>query len=295
MSMSHTSNAQSDSERDTPTTLTLTDKEGHPIRTLEHWYALAPPKKPVLQWKDGRSAKECARAWLRTGVPVVPGEILEVLNAHPLTEGFVGVRAVPEATIQLDHLRGEHRNADMLLVGEAQGRKVVVTIDAKVDEEFGPVVGEYYDDHPRPTSTVQDRIDGLVSAMFGRGLDEDVRALRYQLLHGTAATLVAAGMDGAEVAVFLVHVFKTHLCDPVKAERNRADWDRFVGQLDTAQRSTGHTPDHEVQLDDAAGAGRLRGPYSLPGGGLVPDGIPLLLGYCEVVTGLHSPDHAPDH
>lgn len=121
-----------------------------------------------MQWKDGRSAKECAKAWLRGGVPSVPGEILALLNTHPLTQGFVGLRAIAEAIIRLDHLRGEDRNADMLLVGEARGRKVVVTVEAKVDEEFGSVIGEYYDAHPRPGSRVQDRIDGLVAAMFRR-------------------------------------------------------------------------------------------------------------------------------
>ncbi|MBE0657040.1 MAG: hypothetical protein IH602_05075 [Bryobacteraceae bacterium] len=175
--MSHTPNAHSDSEQAIPAALTLTDKEGHPIRTLEDWYALAPPKQPVLHWKDGRSAKECAKAWLRSGVPGVPTEILTLLNTHPLTQDFVGRHTIPEAIIRLDEMRGEHHNADMLLVGEAQGRKVVVTVEAKLDEEFGPVMGEYYDAHPRPTSRVQDRIDGLVSAMFGRWLDEEVRAL----------------------------------------------------------------------------------------------------------------------
>jgi len=278
--MPHTRNAQPDSEQATPATLTLADKEGRPIRTLEDWYAFAPPKKPVLHWRDGRSAKECAKAWLRGGVPGVPGEILEVLNAHPLTAGFVGVSAVPEATIQFDNVPGEHRNADMLLVGEAQGKKVVVTIEAKVDEAFGPVVGEYYDDHPRPRSRVQDRIDGLVSAMFGRGLDEEVRALRYQLLHGTAATLVAAGTEGAEVAVFLVHVFKTQLCDPVKAERNRADWTRFVEFLDEALERLGGTDSTMQPKDMSADYEGLHGPYQVPGGGFVPAGIPLLMGYC---------------
>ncbi len=57
----------------------------------------------------------------------------------------------------------------MLLIGEAQGKRVAGTVEAKVDEEFGAVIGEYYDTHPRPASRVQDRIDGLASAMFGRG------------------------------------------------------------------------------------------------------------------------------
>jgi len=231
--------------------LALTDKDGRPIQTLEDWYALAPPKQPVLHWKDGRSAKECAKAWLRGGVPAVPEELLALLNTYPLTEGFIGHRAVPEAIIRLDHLRGEHRNADMLLVGESQGRGVVVTVEAKVDEEFGSVIGDYYDSHPRPGSRVQDRIDGLAAAMFGRTLDGELRATRYQLLHGAAATLVVAGMEGAGVAVFFVHAFKTDLCDPVKAERNRADWDRFVRLLDNASRSTGRTPGREAQRTTA--------------------------------------------
>ena len=38
-------------------------KNGVTIRTIEDWEKLAPPKSKI-HWKDGRSAKEVARAWL---------------------------------------------------------------------------------------------------------------------------------------------------------------------------------------------------------------------------------------
>ena len=251
------------------TPLDLHNQDGQPIATVEDWFRLALPARGALRWNDGRSAKETAKAWLRSGVPAVPTELSALLDSHPLTHRFVGreaiPEAIPEAVIRLDDLAGGQRNADMLVAGAADGQRVVVTVESKVDEPFGEVIGGYYDSHPPPTSRVQDRIYGLVQAAFGRGLDEEVRGLRYQLLHGTAGTLAAAGEQGARVAVFIAHVFETGLADEEKLARNREDWDRFVGAL-----SGMGTAGEMMGAGDGAG---LLGPFTVPGGGRVPGGL----------------------
>ena len=33
------------------------------IRSVDNWFALAPPKKGLAHWVEGRSAYECAQAW----------------------------------------------------------------------------------------------------------------------------------------------------------------------------------------------------------------------------------------
>lgn len=263
--------------------LHLHGPNGRSIVSVEDWFHQAPPARGLLHWKDGRSAKESAKAWLRTGHPTVPLEILAVLNTHPLTQGFIGAEAIPEAVIRLDDLAGGQRNADVLLIGKSPRGKVLVTVEAKVDESFGELIGPYYDDHPRPKSRLQDRIDSLASAIFTGGLDDRVRGMRYQLLHATAATLIEAARRGATVAVFLVHVFETPLARAGKLIENQTDWNAFRSLLAPDPYWVGDHL-HEPQMD---GIGkRLYGPYAVPGDGWVPPGMPLLLGYCKVKQGL---------
>ena len=57
-------------------------KDGLPITSLEDWFDRAGPKSPG-HWKDGRSAKETARAWLGTGVLALPQEIESLLARSP--------------------------------------------------------------------------------------------------------------------------------------------------------------------------------------------------------------------
>ena len=38
-------------------------KDDRPLTTIDQWHRFAPPKRDI-HWKDGRSAKENARAWI---------------------------------------------------------------------------------------------------------------------------------------------------------------------------------------------------------------------------------------
>jgi hypothetical protein len=44
--------------------LTLSDD----ISSIDEWFIKCPPKRGMLQWKDGRSAKETAKHWIN-GIP----------------------------------------------------------------------------------------------------------------------------------------------------------------------------------------------------------------------------------
>lgn len=264
-----------------PTPLQLHNQDGHPICSLDEWFRLAPPARGAIQWKDGRSAKETARAWLRSGIPALPAELAALFDSHPLTHSFLARHAIPEAVIRLDDLAGNQRNADMLVVGDVRGQNVVVTVESKVDESFGERIGEYYDCHPPPASRVRERIDALARAVFGRALDDELRQLRYQLLHGTAGTLVAAAERGAGVAVFVAHVFETPLAEEDKLSRNKEDWDRFVRALSGLR-----APGASVGV---GGAARLLGPFTVAGGGRIPPGLHLLVGECRIADSQHLP------
>lgn len=55
-------------------------KNGHEIRTVDDWFQYAPPMGRQIQWRDGRSAKELAKAWCSGLEPTVPTELVQLLR-----------------------------------------------------------------------------------------------------------------------------------------------------------------------------------------------------------------------
>jgi hypothetical protein len=240
---------------------------GQEIRSVDEWRTHAPPKKGDAHWKDGKSAKELAKAWFRSGALACPDELLSALRAHELTAELVLDQGWPERVTALDVFPGESRNHDLLLRGRSGQRSVVVGLEAKAGESFGPLIGEYLKSRPA-ASNVPNRIDGLRKALFGETGPPGFSELRYQLVHGCAATLIEARQLDAQVAVFVVYEFQA----PAAVEaRNARDWKAFLD----AMSATGQRP-------SATG---LSGPYRVPGGGRVPGDIPLLLGKVKARVG----------
>ena len=53
---------------------------------------------------------------------------------------------------ELDDFRGEPRNNDMVLLGDAAGRRIVVGLEAKADEPFGDIIAEYIKGRPEKSN-----------------------------------------------------------------------------------------------------------------------------------------------
>ena len=70
-------------------------RDEQPILCLDDWFRYAPPAGGCDQWVDGYSAKEQAKAWMRSGSPGVPAEILEALR-NVGVEDLESVTAYPE-------------------------------------------------------------------------------------------------------------------------------------------------------------------------------------------------------
>jgi hypothetical protein len=237
---------------------------GKEIVSIEDWLKHCPPKRGLEHWVDGRSAKELAKAWFRTGVAAVPEELKRVLDSHELTRHLVVESVAPECVTVLDDFPGENRNHDLVLSGRSGTRRVVVGIEGKADEAFGEVLGTYYDGKQGTRSNVPRRVEQLVGALFGSARVE-WRRLRYQLVHGCAATLIEANRRQADVAVFVVHEFlMPGATKPEKVKQNAEDWATFLHALDP----TG----------SLLRPGGMSGPFTVPGGGRVPGSVPLLVG-----------------
>lgn len=255
----------------------LRSSGGEAITSVEEWLRLAPPERGEAHWKDWRSAKELARAWFRSGEARVPRELSALLESNSSTKGMVVERAIAEMPLRFDNFFGNPRKSDLVLFGHAgEGEGVLVAVEAKADEEFGPLIGHYRATNLGTASRVPDRIDQLVGSILGRiEMGGEEAGLRYQLLHGVAGALAEAGRRGLKRAIFVVHEFRSSRLDIAKVHRNAADLDRFVQVLGRDDMQT-------------VSAGKLVGPFGVAGGGLVPTGIPVLIG--KVVTHLVAPD-----
>jgi len=234
--------------------IVLLSASGRRIYSLDQWRRFAPPARGDAQWKDLRSAKELARAWFDGVEPQLPGELLSAFQTCEPTSG-VKVRTIfAERQTPLDR-RGRGRQHDLLVHGTAGARKVVVGIEAKADESFGPAIGEYLDEakagnarraaEGRQLSAVPDRIAELARQIFGRDIDDDIRLLRYQLLHATAAMTLERKQ--ADCVALVVHEFVSDACDRRRMELNANDLVQFARALD---RSI-----------SAASTGQLVGPF----------------------------------
>jgi hypothetical protein len=241
-------------------------KNGREIRTVGDWREIAPPKRPAVQWKQGRSAAELAAAWCGSGQPQVPQQLVDLLASHPDTAGCQVVEGWPEHAIPFDRHGGEPRNADLALEATLGDLKIAITIEAKADEEFGKLTGEVLADavdrglvaHSNGVQRVRD----LAAALLPPRGDTapplpPLSAIRYQLLTAAAGTLAFAISIGAPRAVLIVHEFVTDQTRDERHDANRRDLEVFLRRLSAG-------------ADSAVVPGQMLGPYRVPGGAHAP-------------------------
>jgi len=234
------------------------------IRSVDDWFLYAPPKMGARHWKDGRSAKELARSWFRNNLAKPPEELVVLLEAR-FGRGTTFHDVKPECTVQLDEFDGEQRNCDLVALCKLGTSRAVIHVEAKADEPFGDLIGEYFDRKINSVSNVPERIRRLSLGLFGREPDEAIRKLRYQLLHATAAALIDTKANDAEFGLLLIHEFRSASLSHRKLSRNGRDWADFVHtfpELATAR----------IEKD------LILGPISVPGGNRIPASVPLYRG-----------------
>ena len=206
-------------------------------------------------WVDQRSAKELARAFCGSGKVSVPDELQALLDSHPSLGHVEVAEAWAEHKIPLDS-SGETRNADLACLASGRPGIVAVTVEAKADESFDKLVSMVLTKSPKG-SNIPNRIEMLRIGLFG--LSVDVSSVRYQLLHGVAASLIFAAEHGAAAAIFAVFELRSDSCSTKNVDRNTSDLEKFValfGGLAPLQ------------------AGRLFGPFTVPGHGKIPSELP---------------------
>ena len=172
-----------------------------PTRDGADWQCLL--AKPTLHWKKGASAMTAAACWedSREGLPSEIGRLLSQ-SGVPALLGLSLVAAMPEWEVRLPG--GETTsNTDILALCRNDLGLCVVAVEAKVLEDFGPLVGEKRNS---ASENQRLRLEFLHRLLKVEHFDD---AIRYQLLHRTASALLTAIEFHASTAVMLVHAFDT--------------------------------------------------------------------------------------
>lgn len=249
--------------------------DGPVIRSLDNWLKLAPPRQKERHWKDFRSAKELAQAWLRDRVPAMPIEYTELLRSHKDTSGFKPTVGIVEAEIKIDEFGGP-RNSDMIVIGNARTDRILLAIEAKADEEFAKPIADELKGLKAP-SNKPDRVKRLAAAVLNRRVDSHVESLRYQLLHALAATAIEAKEHQAKLGILLIHEFISLTLDFEKVTRNSNDLKAFIQTVPGWQ---------DVDLS----TGKLLPPIRLTGNSDIPSDQFVTIGKVRTLLPLKSGD-----
>jgi len=218
----------------------LLRKGSSEIKSVSDWFKLAPPKKGALHWKDGRSAKELAKAWCeKRNRPSPPEEFLRLLAPLVSVDHMADAIGWPEHQVPIDDLPGEPPNIDLAIECDGKLGRTTVCVEAKADETFGEYTLAKHDSAAKLIE--QGKKTGALQRLLQ--LEENILSkptaglpgraeIRYQLLTGTAAALALAKEHQARVAVFVVHEFSfSGHVDEKKLKQNKIDLDCFVMRL----------------------------------------------------------------
>ena len=152
---------------------------------------LADPEK---QWKRGYSAMATALSWQAANG--LPPEIAELLGGSPEL-----LLAIPEHKVALPGGRRESQ-CDVFALVRASDETIAIAIEAKVNEPFGPTVGEWM---VNASKGKVERMHFICDLLGLNALPPD--ELRYQLFHRTAAAVLEAKRFKTDRAAMVVQSF----------------------------------------------------------------------------------------
>lgn len=152
--------------------------------------------QPELHWAMGFSARTLAHCW--ESANGLPPEVAKLLNS--VLGSVEPLLIIPEHKTPLPGGRRESQS-DVFALVRHDGGLLACTIEGKVDEAFGPTVGEQM---TKPTSGRRQRLDFLCERL---GLQTCPPQIHYQLLHRTVSALVEAERFATRDAAMIVHSF----------------------------------------------------------------------------------------
>ena len=178
-----------------------------PSKGVSSWKELL--ADPTKHWKEGYSAIELAKAWEEASG--FPHEVEQIFakSGNDLFQDMEILYAFPEFKVPITGGNKASQNDLYVLAKGAKGT-VVIMVEGKVREDFGPLVKEKID-----KGQATKRLEFLRKKLAISD-KKNIDNIRYQLLHRTASAILEAERVGAKAALMLVHSFdfnRTHFDD----------------------------------------------------------------------------------
>jgi hypothetical protein len=160
--------------------------------------------KKELHWKKGRSAFELSTAWMR--VNGMPDSVRNTVEQAAEWRDAKFLEGIFERETKLPG-RGRPSQTDLLAIVALRDGNVIIGVEGKVDEPFGPLTEEWL--RGAKDQNRRERLSALCSTL-GVG-QEAANGLYYQLFHRTCAAIYEAKHFSYKRAVMLVHSFAQSL------------------------------------------------------------------------------------
>lgn len=163
-----------------------------PTEGPESWRRLL--ADPVKHWRTGYSARTLAYCW--EAADGLPPEVAKLFPGQAEL-----LLALPEHKTPLPGGQRETQ-CDVFALINSDGETYAAAIEGKVDEPFGPTLDEWL------VNASPGKMKRLSAMRALLSLPENLPgAIRYQLLHRTAAALIEAARFKTDHAAMVVHSF----------------------------------------------------------------------------------------
>lgn len=170
-----------------------------PANQPEDWRPLL--AEPDKHWKTRYSAKALAYCWQE--VDDFPESVRNVFEKSGI-ELFHKIEflfAFPEYKVSLPG--GSHPSQnDIFILAKGNNQLVSIMVEGKVSEQFGETIAEWKKENSEGKQT---RLKFLLKKLQLE--NNQIDAIRYQILHRTASAIIEAEKFKAENALMLVHSF----------------------------------------------------------------------------------------
>jgi hypothetical protein len=165
----------------------------------QDWQALL--ADPVRHWRSGYSARTLAYSW--EGANGFPKEVGLPFGrtVEPRLANLTPLLAISEFKVPLPGGPRASQN-DIFVLARSSSGPVTIMVEGKVNESFGPTLGEWRSD---ASSGKEERLRFILRSL---GLEsEPDGSVRYQLLHRSASAILTGDQYRAAAAVLLIHSF----------------------------------------------------------------------------------------
>ncbi len=166
---------------------------------------------PAKHWRTGYSARALAHAWENAGG--LPSEIVILLAPLGKVELLL---AIPEYDVPLPGGERPSQN-DVFAILRTKDGLIVLTVEGKVSESFGPTLDEWCKDG---SVGKKERL-AQIKAKLGLANDPPP-GTRYQLLHRAASAAIEADRYHGRDAAIVVHSFSPE-------QESLGDYQTFLG------------------------------------------------------------------